>query len=470
MPNLLRIVVRVAALAALALPAFPQQPSPSTDDRVRALEEQIRSVLDRLSRSEERNAALEAELLQLRAQQPELVQQQLDLRVADLLTKLEKPASAPAITRSGKPLTFYGFFRFDTYWNSARLSNPVIPFFVLPENGAAASRDDDQFAFDARLTRIGLDVDAGTIGDAKVKGKLETDFANFPAGVPESRETPRIRLAYIDLVLGKVTIRAGQDWDTIAPLLPWVNSETLMWNAGNLGDRRPQASVIWSGGDREATSFQVRGTLGLTGAVDNLDLDAGTGTFTSTRPDGFDSGTPHGQLRAALETPSWVDGQRLAVGAWGLLGRLETDTSFVGRRRFTTWTAGADVTVPLAADLLAKGEAWFGEALGDVRGGIGQSVNTTLGQEIASVGGWAEVQARVSETLTLAAGGTVDDPSNADLSPGMRRKNWTAYVGSRADWGSGFKTGVDVIFWETDWVGQGIGNAVRANAYAQLDF
>src|SRR5580765_4798722 len=104
------------------------------------------------------------------------------------------------LTKSGIPIKFYGFFRLDTYYNTARMNSVVTPFTVTQENGVAAKQDDNEFFIDPRLTRFGVDVTPSKVGSTQVSGKLEIDFANFPAGVADSRATPRIRVAWIDVM------------------------------------------------------------------------------------------------------------------------------------------------------------------------------------------------------------------------------------------------------------------------------
>jgi hypothetical protein len=53
----------------------------------------------------------------------------------------------------------------------------------------------------------------------------------------ESRAVPRIRHAYGEMRWDEFSILFGQTWDVISPLLPTINDDSLMWNAGNLGDR-----------------------------------------------------------------------------------------------------------------------------------------------------------------------------------------------------------------------------------------
>lgn len=383
------------------------------------------------------------------------------------------------LTRSGLPIKFYGFLRLDAYYNTSRFDSVVIPTRVLPET----KRNDDQVHMDPRLTRFGFDITPAEINGAKVLAKLETDFANFPTGSSESRATPRIRLAYIDVAKNDLGLRVGQDWDIISPLFPAVNGEMLMWNAGNLGDRRAQIQGRYA---PKGGAFDVKAALGLTGAVNNQDLDTTTG-----ERDGFDSGLPHLQMRAGythtreVEWTDRKDGKEspakskvtTQIGAWGMFGRTETDTAFGGEHRFDTWTMGLDWSIGLTRTLTLRGEAWRGENLGDVRGGVGQTINTTTGKEIGSTGGWAELVCSCTAKTKFHVGGTIDDPDNDDLgtTSSFIRRNLAGYLGTTVDWETGIRTGFDVTWWQTEYAGAdgtngSSGNAMRFDLYFQYNF
>jgi hypothetical protein len=123
-----------------------------------------------------------------------------------------------------------------------------------------------------RLTRFGIDFSGPRIeslNNAKLSGKLETDFEN---GGSESRQIIRIRNAFLRLDWKDFSVLAGQNWNIVSPLFPTVNNDTLQWNAGNVGDRRPQLRAAYEpNAGRGKLSFA--GGIGLTGAIDAVDLD-----------------------------------------------------------------------------------------------------------------------------------------------------------------------------------------------------
>ncbi|MGQ0613757.1 MAG: hypothetical protein ACT4PV_08480 [Planctomycetaceae bacterium] len=463
-----RWILAFGALCAAASSGFSADES--VEERVRRLEEQNRAILERLQRSESRNAALEEEARRFQEERRQILATEVEGYLqATEGADTEERSFWKKLTRSGNVLQIYGFVRMDAYYNSARADHAIIPIVVLPEDGTVAKRDDDQFAFDVRLTRIGFNFDFGEIGPARVTAKIETDFANFPSGTSESRQTPRIRLAFINIERGRWTFRFGQDWDVIAPLFPAANNETLMWNAGNLGDRRPMAQAIYKTKSEEGTEWTIRIALGMSGAVDNRDLDPVVAGVSSER-DGFDSGHPHLQVRAGVSGTSWVEEKRWEAGVWGYVAGLETDTLFAGNDEFTPFVVGLDFQVPLCRRFSVRGELWIGQALSDMRGNVGQTINTTTGDEIAGWGGWMELVFVANAQWRFHLGGTIDDPEDGDVAAGGRTRNWTTYVGTVRDFTNGLRAGCDVIYWETSTVGMGLGNMIRVNVWIQIDF
>lgn len=378
------------------------------------------------------------------------------------------------LTESGNPIRFYGAIRMDTYFNTARANSVLQPSFVLPENSVAATDNDDEIGFDMRLTRLGLDVHAGEIAGAEVIGKLEMDFGALSGGLPASRPIPRIRRAYVNMDFGNTFIRVGHDWDIISPLRPSLHEEMCLWNAGNLGGRREGVQL----GFRQVSDgseFGFVGGLLAAGAVGNTDLDAGVAPrFASTIRDGNDSGLPMVQARG------YVKSGGLELGGWAHYAVYESDNSFPvgigGTTHFRSYSIGVDMSLALTDDFELRGEAWVGQNLRDVLGGIGQGVNVGTGREIESAGGWVEARMQLTDVFRLSLGASLDDPRNDEVARGGARKNFTFYAATQHSWGGGLVTGFDVIYWETDWkdggvfVAGGTGNMFRFNAYTQLSF
>jgi hypothetical protein len=448
--------------AILALGGVAWAGDEETERRLKELEEQNKEILERLKQSEGQNTKLEGEVERMRARENELLESDIE-RYLEATREVQGAEMAGFKTKKDAFCTLYGFVRFDAYYNTARFNSVIVPFTVVAEDGVSASPNDDQFAMDVRLTRIGFDFNFGKVGGSDATGKVEIDFANFPSGTSESRPTPRIRLAYIQIDNAKWWLRLGQDWDVASPLFPTLNAEGVMWNAGNPGDRRPQAEFLW----KASGSVTVCVALGMQGAVNNQDLDAGAPPFSTTLVDGFDAGWPNFEFRVG-----WTSSgeRKILIGGWGYVGGNETDTSFGGSTDFLSAMAGADFTVPIGPRFLLRGEVWWAQAGGDIRANVGQSINTATGDEIAGWGGWLEVKFLQNEQWNWYTGVTIDDPDDGDLPAAGAAQNFVAYVGVVRMWTKTFRTGIDASFWETQYNNDTLGNALRFDFYAVMDF
>ncbi|MGI8924043.1 MAG: DcaP family trimeric outer membrane transporter [Fimbriimonadales bacterium] len=295
--------------------------------------------------------------------------------------KPQVPVTAP----SGENVSVYGFVRADGVYDASKANNAESPQFI--NSGSS----DEQFTLYPDLTRLGVDFKAAP-GKMDVSGKIEIDFQG---GGSPSRPNPRARHLYIQAKQGRSTWLVGQTWDLASPLFPSPSDDTLMWNAGNLGDRRAQIRYTYEG----ESGMSMAVALGLTGAIDGKDMD------NNGVRDGEDSGIPNVQARLGIK------GSKYAAGIWGTISKEETATPVGGETDFTSSGFGIDWSFALSQVLDVKGEAWTGSNLSDIRGGIGQGVNTTTGEEIASNGGWIELGFSASPTHRLALGYTLDDPT-----------------------------------------------------------
>ena len=350
------------------------------------------------------------------------------------------------LTAGNARLNVYGFARVDVIRDSARSDNTQKPLFVRSRAGAGGS----EFTLHPRLSRIGLNFnpfESTGPGDSTISGKLEVDFQN---GGRESRPAPRIRHAYLEWTSGAASILAGQTWDIISPLFPTANSDTLMWNAGNLGDRKPQIRFGFNP-SAENGGVELTGGLLLGGAVSPTDFDQ----------DGFrdseSSGRPNLQARAGYRN------DRVSVGFWGHQGweRVDLGTPTM----FRSHALGGDFDFSLTARARWRGEVWVGSNLRDVRGGVGQGINKTRLNTIRSRGGWSELSFQTNPRNTIAAGYTVDDPTNRDLDRGGIELNRSFYLADRFDLGRGVQVGFDYIYWRTRFRHQAAGKNHRTNLF-----
>jgi len=410
----------------------------------------------------------------LSAQDDKAELEKLKKRVDELEKKQGTPAPAAQPTEAVKwneivlgqsKIKFYGFIRLDVIYDDSRVdigtgagANATIGLigFVLAEDddhpvaNQRAETDDDSLFIHPRLTRLGMDFDGPKIEllwDAKVTGKLEIDFYN---GGSESREIPRIRHAWGKLTWDNWSFLFGQTSDLIAPVFPVVNSDMVMWGAGNLGDRRPQIRIdVWA--DAAGGRFFLQTMVGLTGADDAF----ASGAFGDLA--GPISGLPTVQNRLAFRTELWPK-QNLEIGIWVHHAWEKVDVRIGGENFFFSQAWGMDITIPVYEDIVwFKGEAWEGHNLDDVRGGIFQGVNAR-GHEISSSGGFAEVGIKLAAWFAFHFGYATDNPSNAEISPNGREENVIYYVAMRVN-ANPVEIGLDFLHWITQWDNAGNGDS-----------
>ena len=394
----------------------------------------------------------------------------------------EPPKPQGLVIESGDwKIKFYGFLRLDLQYDDSKPNDPQLIQWIRSEDDTApaaigAEKGDAQFNMHPKLTRFGFDVTGPTVdalGGAKTSGKLEVDF--YGSASSESRAAIRMRHAYLKLGWDTSAVYAGQREDVISPLMPIVNNDFVMWNAGNLGDRRPQLRFEYFPKMGEGT-FTLQAMIGLTGAVDNQSNDGGTGAAAL---DGVDAALPTFQLRAAYKGPHlWIDKKTFEIGVWAHMAQEELSENSAPINGEDSWDSqafGLDLTLPLMEGLDLQAELWTGKNLDDARGGIGQGVNVTatdpdLGDEIEARGGWVQVGYQATPSWTPYVGYSFDDPDDGLPGSAARDKNVIFYFANRIKAGP-VTFGADYLNWTTEWTGGfNDGTDNRFNLFAQYNF
>jgi len=371
------------------------------------------------------------------------------------------PVRWSEIIGEGNKLKFYGFLRLDMLFDSQRPNNAQSILFITSPDPRVGNSDGN-FTMHPRLTRFGINYTGPRIaklGDAKLSGQLETDFQN---GGSESRQIIRIRHAYLKLDWNEFSLLGGQTWDIVSPLFPTVNNDSLQWNAGNVGDRRPQFRAAYEPKAGRG-KFSFIGGFGLTGAIDSADLDA-----NGVR-DGEESSRPNIQARVGFAHPLGGKDRTASIGVSGFYGFLKTARPIGGRTDFHSKLVNVDFTLPVLARLAFKGEGWWGRNMSDIRGGAGQGI-TSNGLEIRGRGGWGEANIKLSKYLSTNPGFSTDDPVDADIPLNGRTRNRSFFVANRITPGGNFILGADYLRWKTNFRGLQRGVDNRVNIFLQYNF
>lgn len=328
-----------------------------------------------------------------------------------------KTADAPPIK-----VTPYGIAYFNLFSNSDAVNNGDVPLF-------AAASGPGHLGMTARQSRLGIRVTGATVGKAKVTGVLEGDFfGGYPAvGIGDNMGVFRLRLANARLDWTRGSLVVGQDWMIFAPVNPVSISSAgipLFAAAGNPWSRLPQIRGEW-----KTRTVLLQGGL----------LAPQTGDFNSAffyQPgSGALSETPFVQGRAAVMLAGFAASKKVAtIGVSGHWGQSRVTTT-AADRTFDSNGVAADWVLPIGTKVTIQGEAFAGSNLGGFQAGIFQGLiadGAIAGANgvpildgprgIDTTGGWVQVLAAVTPTITVHGGFGSDDPDDDDFLTVVRRE------------------------------------------------
>ncbi|WP_309382082.1 hypothetical protein [Cerasicoccus frondis] len=302
----------------------------------------------------------------------------------------------------------YGFVKFDIAYDTHSVFNGDFVRYVYPEG----PRSDSQLSLTARETRLGLKINGPQWDGWRTGARIETDFyGNYSSSTPALR----MRLAYAEMEKGNWLFRAGQDWDAVTVALPRnVNCGSFAYQ-GAIWSRRPLLKAQWQD---EVGPGNLKITGALASAVSG-DIDGG-GT-----PDGMDSGVPNTELAIAYDIDLAED-WTLTTAVSGMYGQEAFDTLGGGETDYDQYVGMFTGVLNWKNHAKLLGAVWSGTDLGSFNGGVGQTVNLAKGTSIDSWGGWVQLQTFPWEDINWNIGAGIDNPRDADLSPGMRKFNTTA--------------------------------------------
>ncbi|WP_449258982.1 hypothetical protein [Chlorobium limicola] len=397
---------------------------------------------------EERVVRLEQELAELK----------------NLLKKSPEPTapspshSAPAVTaittNSGVKARLYGFARFDASYDSGHIYPGNIALWAQPGTGG----NDGEWNLTAGATRLGIDIGGPDTGYLKLSGNVELDFLG---GGSENNLNPRLRHGYLKAYwpASDFSITAGQTWDLVSSLIPFVDDPGMMWASGNIGTRHPQLRLTKGFAVGEKSHLEIAAAASRTiGEKNSFGIDTGK-----------DADMPTVQGRIALSAPLTDSGKPAAIALSGHYGQEEWDSDKLNHHEtIDSWSCNVELSFPLSSRLLLAGEYFTGSNLDDYWGGVFQGVNAkgAKPEGIRSSGGWAALRYAYSPAVTISLGGGFDDPENGDLS-GMEnprtfnRSLFAAYVNQLTP---NFVFGLQLSKWDTGYLNTPDSDAVRAQS------
>lgn len=424
----------------------------------------------RLRQLEEQTQRLQAELAELRANQP-VALPAIDggLVAAETVPQAGPPAPTmdqvreeikkQAWTKGDIKIIPYGSLWATTSYETQRSNIGDYVLYLF----SPSDRPGECYHVDAKSTRLGLDFAGPQLprfGDAQTGGKVEIDFqGQFQA---ENRGTVLLRHAYVEVKNEYWRLLAGQTWDVVSPLLPGTIMYSVGWGAGNIGYRRAQF--------RAERYFHFSDVfLVTTQAALNTCLCSDTGPNVIT--DHSDWPALQGRL-AFTVGPRGKGNHPLEFGISAHIGEqvFFFQQPVFSEEEFRTWSFNVDVKYPITPRFGVQAEFFTGENLGAYLGGIVQGVNLTRRDTIRSTGGWVDVWYDWTERLHSHVGYSIDDPLNRDLSAGQRSYNQFYFANLVYDITKKFVVGVEVQQWKTNWVGKLPGDSTRVEVMVKYGF
>lgn len=294
-------------------------------------------------------------------------------------------ASAQPVTTGGEGLSIHGFVSASAFLQNQNFTFGNGQNAEFP-NPPETSTDRWFLDGDVRNTRLTFAFNGPKLdNDLKLGAVVEGDFFggfNGTGPFSNAQPTPRLRLAYVDLVRGKTTIRVGQNWaplfGNVALSYSHIGFPLGYGAAGDVGWRFPGIFLYQ---DLTPTGSAVTTKLTLA-AMRNTwngpgnNVDSGTAGQASTLPQLEARFDWSGKASSGSTWSTYVAGHwdKKDLSGAGVNGSNDSLTGWAGE-------VGAKVN---AGPFMLQGNAYTGKAIGQQFGQLSQ-----LG-DIKSWGAWAQ--------------------------------------------------------------------------------
>lgn len=375
-----------------------------------------------------------------------------------LLIAATVAAGAMAADKPSFNLDWYGFVKLDASYDQNLTSHGNFTMWVQPQQ---TLQDDEQFNMTHRQTCFGFVANGTGYQDVAVTGKVEFDL--YGGGVAENKTLLLLRHAFFTVESQGFKLLAGQTWDIVSPLNAPMLNYSVMWGCGNIGYRRPQVSLWYTGEPNRQTAITLAG--GFFRTIGD-DLALSLSLAADGADDGTDAGIPSFQGLLDVEH-EFASGGSVRVGASGLWGQLKAESNSGSSETYESWAAAGHLDVSLPSGVGLSGEAYTGSNLGKYQGSI---LNTSRLDGLSSVGGWAAAWVKPSPEVKLTAGYGMADPDDNDLAANDRSKNQCIFGNIKYSPVAQVTLGLEVSQWETQYVGADKVDNLRAQTAFVLNF
>lgn len=391
-----------------------QTPQDEVQNRIKQLEAQVQTILGELDKLKK---ATETPAPTAKVETPTPV------ATPEKKVEAEKKPIGVELA-NGVRIVPYGTLYFNAFGNDAGTNNTDIPLFATPTGKGNTS-------ISVRQTRLGLRIEAGKVGNAKLTGVIEADFyGGSPAiNIGENFGVVRLRLANARLDWEKTSLIIGQDWMPFAPNSPVSIANAAIPQfaaAGNPWARLPQlkaehrfdnGKVVWQGAVLAPQTGDSNSAA----------------SFLQQPNSGALSRLPFFQTRISFNDKDWFATKKNgSLGFSAHYGRSRaTSTSVpIAEADINSYGVALDWNIPLHKRVSLVGETFFGSNLGGFQAGVFQNYNTDYAirqnnvliargvRGIETFGGWTQIGFTpdiLQNRLSLYGSIGIDDPRDEDL-------------------------------------------------------
>jgi hypothetical protein len=360
-------------------------------------------------------------------------------------------------------VNIFGALQANMYFSAARPVSPGLPLFLAP----GVAQPDNTVDVYARPSNLGAIFTGPDVGDFKTGGMMWICFYNDALIIDRYGILPL--QAWGELKNDDWRFAAGLQFNVFCPNAPNMLAFSMLMGSGDAGNNFPGQfrieRYLHPSNDTQWTFQFALSDPVATSIISKTPISAiitGTPQLRLTE----DNGWPNLEGRIAwsageLKQEGLAQKRAFEIGASAVGGQLRTAIPFSPNVVADCFGLGLDYSWRINDSWGFQGEAFLGQTLGFLNGGVLQSVNSMTFEPIRTRGGWLEVYYYFNPCLHTHWGFGIDDPIDRDLADGQIRKNQTAFGNLIWDVTRQFRTGIEFSWRKTDYVvlndNQGLG-------------
>jgi len=333
--------------------------------------------------------------------------------VSFLSAKVDEMHQDKVESASKYPVKISGLVLFNSYWNKGILDIQDLPSLALPSFPGAPQ---PSVGATLRQTTLAIEASGPKLFGARSYADAEVDFGGGSPSMDFGMTTGllRLRTAKVSLDWNKTSLSFGQDSLFFSPLSPTSYATVLepafSWS-GNLWVWTPAVEVTHRVELNDAASLVLQG-----GVLDPL---------TEELPEFGGRAPTAGEITRAPAIAGRIAFDRSKDPRFPLtagFGGYRSQQQYQNFADIASWTLNTDLRLGLTKYFEISGEAYKGQAVGGLGGGIWTSVvfpeesgPHTAVHPLRSAGGWAQLKINAATKFEINSAFGQDENYGADL-------------------------------------------------------